>query len=174
MTPFAERAVDTLRQALGEAVGEVRDRLGQVAVVVEPARLPEAGRLLRDDPELRVVRLAALTAVDSWPTEPRFELVYQLHSLSRQEYIGLRARVPGNRPEAPSLESVFPSANWFEREVFDLFGVTFTGHSDLRRILMPADWVGHPLRKDYPLGYEEVQFTFSAGDVDRRKPYAKE
>jgi NADH-quinone oxidoreductase subunit C len=69
---------------------------------------------------------------------------------------------------------VFKNANWHEREVYDMFGVQFEGHSDMRRILMPEDWEGHPLRKDYPLGYEEVQFTFNFDEIDRRKPYAKE
>jgi NADH-quinone oxidoreductase subunit C len=74
----------------------------------------------------------------------------------------------------PSVVGVWESANWHEREVFDLFGVPFEGHPNLRRILMPDDWDGHPLRKDYPLGYEEPQFTFNFEEIDLRKPYAKE
>jgi NADH-quinone oxidoreductase subunit C len=76
--------------------------------------------------------------------------------------------------ELPTVEGVYPNANWHEREVFDMFGVTFKGHSDLRRILMPEDWEGHPLRKDFPLGYEEIQFSFNFDEIDKRKPYAKE
>jgi NADH-quinone oxidoreductase subunit C len=174
MQDFAETAVARLRQGLGDAVLQELRSAGQTAVLVEPERIPDAARLLRDDPVLRVERLAALTAVDQWPEEPRFRVVYQLHSLIHGAYLGLRAPLPGARPEIPTLEGVFPCANWFEREVFDMFGIRFVGHSDLRRILMPADWEGHPLRKDYPLGYEEVQFTFTAAEIDRRKPYAKE
>jgi NADH-quinone oxidoreductase subunit C len=73
-----------------------------------------------------------------------------------------------------TLESIYPGANWYEREVFDLFGIKFDNHSDLRRIIMPADWQGHPLRKDYPLGYEEVQFTFNFDEISLRKPKGEE
>ena len=88
--------------------------------------------------------------------------------------LGLRVPLDGNAPTMPSLIPVFCNANWFERELWDMFGIQFEGHPDMRRILMPEDWQGHPLRKNYPLGYEEPQFTFNADDVDERKPYAKE
>jgi NADH-quinone oxidoreductase subunit C len=82
--------------------------------------------------------------------------------------------VNGQNPIVPTIEGLFPNANWHEREIWDMFGVRFEGHSDIRRILMPYDWEGHPLRKDYPLGYEEVQFTFNFDEIDLRKPYVKE
>ena len=80
--------------------------------------------------------------------------------------------IDGQDPQLPSVSGVWPAAEWPEREAFDLMGIEFIGHPDLRRILMPADWEGHPLRKDYPLGYEEVQFSFNWREIDRRKDYA--
>jgi NADH-quinone oxidoreductase subunit C len=115
-----------------------------------------------------------LTAVDYFPQEPRFMVAYRLYSMPNNVYIGLRVPVPGDDRQLPTIESVYPNANWHEREVYDMFGVEFEGHSDMRRILMPHDWEGHPLRKDYPLGYEEVQFTFNFDEIDRNKPYAEE
>lgn len=118
--------------------------------------------------------LAALTAVDYWPEQPRFHVVYQLYSTVNAVFLGLRIPLTGESPELPSLVDLYPNANWHEREVFDMFGIKFTDHPDLRRILMPYEWEGHPLRKDYPLGYEEVQFSFNFDDIDRRKKYAKD
>jgi NADH-quinone oxidoreductase subunit C len=85
----------------------------------------------------------------------------------------LRTRLDNASPVMPTLTGVYPNANWKEREIWDMFGITFEGHPDPRRILMPSDWEGHPLRKDYPLGYEEVQFTFNYDEIHQRKPYAK-
>jgi NADH-quinone oxidoreductase subunit C len=169
-----EQAVQLLRERLGDQVIKVEDFRGQVTVHLDPMAIVMACKLLRDSPQLQFHLLAALTAVDDWPQEPRFSVVYQLYSLPHRLLFGLRVPVPGERPEVPTIESVYPNANWHEREVYDMFGITFTGHSDLRRILMPFDWVGHPLRKDYPLGYEEVQFSFNFDEIDRRKPYARE
>jgi NADH-quinone oxidoreductase subunit C len=169
-----DRAVQTIKANFGEGVLEVREFRGQTTVVLKDQALLEACTLLRDDPELDFDFLAALTAVDYWPNEPRFHVVYQLYSHKHAAFLGLRVPVDGEEPRTPSLEPVFVNANWHEREIFDLFGITFEGNTDLRRILMPMDWEGHPLRKDYPLGYEEVQFTFNFDEIDRRKPYAKE
>ena len=88
--------------------------------------------------------------------------------------ISLRVPLEGVNPHLQTVETVFPNANWFERELWDMFGIYFDGHSDMRRIIMPYDWEGHPLRKDYPLGYEEVQFTFNFDEVMTRKPRPKE
>ncbi len=120
-------------------------------------------------------RLSDITAVDYWPEEdPRFHVVYQFASLKNKATLGFRVPVSGLNPSVPSVEKIYPNANWRERELFDMFGIHFEGHSDLRRILMPHDWQGHPLRKDYPLGYEEPQFSFNFDEINLRKPYAKE
>jgi NADH-quinone oxidoreductase subunit C len=100
-------------------------------------------------------RLSSVTAVDRYPAEPRFEAVYHLHSVSRQERLRLKCRLRGDAAEIDSVTGVWRSADWYEREVFDLFGIRFRGHPDLRRIMLPEDWEGHPLRKDYPVkGYK--------------------
>jgi NADH-quinone oxidoreductase subunit C len=169
-----EKAVQRLQNELGDDLLEVIRFRQQTTVLIDREAVVRAAQILRDDAELDFNFLAAQTAVDYWPEEPRFKIVYQLYSLSNKVFLGLNAMVPGDDPTMDTLEGVFPNANWHEREIFDMFGVTFEGHSDLRRILMPQDWQGHPLRKDYPLGYEEVQFTFNFDEIDQRKPYAKE
>lgn len=168
----SEQAIHALQVRLGEGVVARASFRDQPEVELRSQDLRSAATLLRQEHGFDL--LAGLTASDVWPEEPRFSLVYVLYSLAHNEFLRLRLRVAGEAPEVDSLEPVYPAANWHEREVFDMFGVTFRGHSDLRRILMPYDWVGHPLRKDHPLGYEEVQFTFNYDEIDRRKPYARE
>ncbi|MPN29763.1 NAD(P)H-quinone oxidoreductase subunit J, chloroplastic [bioreactor metagenome] len=97
-------------------------------------------------------------------------MVYIVYSTVNHAYLNLRAPVNAEPAEIETVETVYPSANWREREIWDLFGIHFTGHSDLRRIMMPPNWEGHPLRKDYPLGYEEVQFTFNIDEIQAIKP----
>lgn len=169
-----ERAVSLVEEELGEAVLAVESFRDETTLVVEAEAIVSSAKLLRDDPDLKFNFLAMLTAVDYFPKEPRFVVAYRLYSMENNDYIGLRVPLPGDEPTLPTIESVFPNANWHEREVYDMFGITFEGHSDMRRILMPHDWEGHPLRKDYPLGYEEVQFTFNFDEIDRNKPYAEE
>jgi NADH-quinone oxidoreductase subunit C len=107
-------------------------------------------RLLRDEPGLDFEMLTDLTAVDYLGEEPRFELVYHLYSVKRNHRVRIKSRVPEQDPEIASLVSLWPSADWMEREVWDLYGIRFCGHPDLRRILLYEEFEGHPLRKDYP------------------------
>ena len=113
--------------------------------------LPALARALRDRPDLAFTLLAELTAVDYWPREPRFELVYVFVSLEHRRRLRLKVRLHGDDAHVATASDVWPAANWLEREVWDLFGIAFDGHPDPRRLLMPEDWEGYPLRKDYPV-----------------------
>jgi NADH-quinone oxidoreductase subunit C len=123
----------------------------QTTIYVSRDELPAVARMLREGPDLRFDFLAELTAVDFWPREPRFELVYVLVSIERRERLRLKVRLAGDDSHVGTLSGIWPAANWLEREVWDLFGVAFDGHPDPRRLLMPEDWEGYPLRKDYPV-----------------------
>jgi len=141
-----------LRRQTGEAV---RDPTW----FVPRERIVEICAFLRHDPEFDFAMLSWLGGVDLLPREPRFEVVYSLLSLSRNARLHLKVQLPEENPRVPTVCGVWPTANWHEREAFDFYGIEFTGHPDLTRILLPEDWVGWPLRKDSPLGYEEVAFT---------------
>jgi NADH-quinone oxidoreductase subunit C len=169
-----EQTLTALKDKFGEAIEQVVEFRGETTVVVNRAAILDVLRFLKETPDLEFNFLAAMTVVDDWPAEPRFNVLYQLRELLHPTNLRLKVRVPGDDPNLPTCTGIFLNANWHEREIFDMFGITFAGHPDLRRILMPADWEGHPLRKDYPLGYEEVQFTFNFEEIDRKKPYAKE
>ncbi|MDR7415343.1 MAG: NADH-quinone oxidoreductase subunit C [Armatimonadota bacterium] len=146
-----------LQERLGEGVLEVHRFRGDPTVLVRPEALLDALAAVKGDP-WRFEMLTDLTAWDRYPTEPRFEVVYHLLSLSRRERLRVKTRVPGSDPVLPTAIPLFAGANWFERELWDLFGIRFVGHPDLTRILLPDDWEGHPLRKDYPLTEEPVEF----------------
>ena len=164
-----EPIVAKLEKELGGAVSEYR---GDVSLQIPAGNIVAACQKVH---ELGFELLSALTAVDYWPqAEPRFHVIYQFTSVTGNLVLTLRVPVPGINPCLPTVSHIYRNANWHERELWDMFGIKFEGHPDLRRILMPADWEGHPLRKDYPLGYEEPQFTFNFEEINLRKPYAKE
>ena len=123
----------------------------QTTIYVPAADVPAVARALRDRPELAFDFLAEVTAVDFWPAVPRFELVYMLVSIAHRVRLRLKVRLPPDDPHVATVSDVWPAANWLEREVWDLFGIAFDGHPDPRRLLMPEDWQGFPLRKDYPV-----------------------
>lgn len=166
--------IQAIVQAFTERFGiQVEEFRGDVSLIVGPEQVVEVSLALRDEESFEM--LVEETAVDFWPQDnPRFRVTCRMRSLKRNLIVGVIVPLNGNVPSMPSLTPVYANANWFEREVFDMFGIRFEDHPDLRRIIMPADWEGHPLRKDYPVGYEEVQFTFNYDEIDLRKPYAKE
>jgi len=146
--------VQRLRAWNPRAVSEVLEFRGEITVIVPRELLLGAAELLCNDAGLLFNFLSDLTCVDRFPIEPRFELNYHLLSIPRREKLRIRLCVSGSDAVVASLTPVWPGINWHERETFDLFGVRFEGHPDLRRILMPQDWEGYPLRKDYPVeGY---------------------
>lgn len=137
-----------LERALPGAIVDVKQEVDGAVFYIEPAQIVVVCSFLKEEKNFE--QLAAVTGVDWWPSEPRFEVIYFLHSYSEN----LRARLivrAGEGQEVDSVCSVFRGANWYEREVFDLFGIRFRNHPNLERIMMPADWDGHPLRKDYPV-----------------------
>jgi NADH-quinone oxidoreductase subunit C len=160
--------------ALQERFGvEIQEFRGEVTLMVASERFLEVVLAMRD--EFGYDHLVDVTAVDYWPQEePRFHVVYHIRNLDEALILCLRVPLDGNSPTHPTAEGIHPGANWYEREVYDMFGITFSGHSDLRRILLPADWQGHPLRKDFPLGYEEVAFSFNYEEIMKRKLHPKE
>jgi NADH-quinone oxidoreductase subunit C len=121
----------------------------ELTVEVDAANILEALRMAKQS--LHFERLSTVTGVDRFPAEPRFEVVYHLQSIAKKQRIRLKVRLSGENPEIDSACSVYRSANWYEREVFDFFGVRFANHPNLSRIMMPDDWEGYPLRKDYPV-----------------------
>ena len=149
---IAHAIAEGLREKYPEEVKEIREFAGQVSVIVRKERIREIMQYLHDTPELCFSYLRDLCGVDYLGRkEPRFEVVYQLYSVSHRHMIRVRAEVPENDPSIDSVVSVWDGADWHERECYDMFGIQFRGHPDLRRILLPEDWEGHPLRKDYPL-----------------------
>jgi len=148
--PVPSRAIDLLKDVLPDALLEVTYHAGQAMVRVPPERLMAVMGLLRDNGELRFDYLSNLTGMH-WPKKERpLEVVYHLFSIARRRRLTVKIDLAEGE-SAPSVTGLWPTADWHEREVFDLFGIRFDGHPDLRRILMPDDWSGHPLRKEYPL-----------------------
>ena len=148
-----------LRERFPEHVSDPEEAFGEVSLTVRRDRIAEVCRTLRDEQGFAL--LADLSGVDYLgirPSEERFLVAYHLYSLSSNLRVRLRVFVGEADETIPTVTGVFPTANWQEREVYDFFGITFEGHPDMRRILMPDDWEGHPHRKDYPLGGTKVEF----------------
>ena len=162
----AASTVEAVQTRFPQAVVETVEFRGEQTLILQPELLLAVCSFLRDS--LQYSLLETVTAVD-WPERvPRFDVVYHLLSIPNQCFIRLKIRVGARgeaHPEVPSVTDIWPGANWYEREVYDLFGLTFTGHPDLRRILMPNNWTTHPLRKDYPLTGIDLPEPYWGGQV---------
>ena len=142
--------VNALEARDSSAIVEGVQHADQLVLYIDPAKIVDVCTFLKA--EQKFTRLSAVTAVDWFPMEPRFEVVYLLHSIERRnQRLRLKCRVSGDDPFIDSVTGIWKGANWYEREVFDLFGIIFRGHPDLTRIMMPDHWEGHPLRKDFPV-----------------------
>jgi len=141
--------IETLRALMPNVAIESGPSTDQPSIRIPVDALVGVAQTLRDRPELAFVLLVDVTAVDWWPREPRFEVVYHLASMTQR--LRMTVQLEGQNARLPTLQNVWPAACWLEREVWDMFGVVFEEHGDLRRLLMPEDWEGHPLRKDFPV-----------------------
>jgi NADH-quinone oxidoreductase subunit C len=147
-------AVARLLSSSPHAVQSVKFDREEMTIYIDRPAIREACAVLKDNAYCPFNYLSDVTCVDWYPAEPRFEVIYHLLSIPSKERVRLKVKLSGDTPALDSLTSLWPGANYFEREVFDLFGVRFNGHPYLRRLLMPETWEGHPLRKDYPVeGY---------------------
>jgi NADH-quinone oxidoreductase subunit C len=172
---MSQNVLELLRATFGPAIVETHSALGDDTAVVDPARWREIAEFLRNDPRTAMNMFVDLTAVD-WlgRQEPRFEVVLHLRSLEHMHRVRLKARIgdaAGKTVRIASLCSVWAGANWFEREAFDMFGVEFVGHPDLRRILMYEEFQGHPLRKDYPAERPQPLVPYREGVTGKLPPF---
>lgn len=171
--PILER----LRARFGDVVLSTHDYRGDLTAQVTPAAIVEVCTFVRDDPALAFDFLMDLTAVDYIGSVPRFEVVYHLYSLARNHRLRLKARIPEDDPRIASVVPVWRGANWLERETYDLYGIRFDGHPDLRRIYLYEEFQGHPLRKDYPKEKRQPlvrQRDVDAPQADRTEERARE
>jgi NADH-quinone oxidoreductase subunit C len=162
--------IDSLQQDVPGAHVESAPTIDlQTTIYVSRDDVPAIARVLRDRPDLRFAFLAELTAVDLHPREPRFEVVYMLVSIEHKHRLRMKVRLDGAGAHVATVSDVWPAANWMEREVWDLFGIQFDGHPDPRRLLMPEDWDGFPLRKDYPVQIRMTPRTTEALQVTEQE-----
>jgi NADH-quinone oxidoreductase subunit C len=174
---MSKRVLELLQAKFGDAILETHSQFGDDTAVVELARWRDVARFLKDDPRIAMNMFVDLTAVDyqNMSAEPRFEVVCHLHSLQHAHRVRIKARLGDVDGEADveidSLVPVWRGANWFERETYDMFGIVFKGHPDLRRILMYPEFVGYPLRKDYPADKIQPLVPFREGTVGKLPPF---
>lgn len=176
--PEPRNPVDAVKSALPDALLDVHEFHGELTLIVQPEQVPEVARYLRDTPGLIYNYLSDISSVDYYPdyySRPgRFGVCYHLYSMLYNRRIRLKVYLSEDEPRVPTMTTVWPAANWLEREILDMFGIVFDGHPDPRRVLMPEDWDGHPSRRDVPLGYETVMFSFNVDEIKQHKPSPKE
>ena len=146
-----EKGLERIKKSFPESILEVATFREETTLYLRPQDILPVCRFLHDDPELAFDYLVDLCGVDYYPREPRFQVVYFVSSMKTKARIRLKVSLPGESPRVSSVFSVWRAADWLEREAFDMYGITFQGHPDLRRILLTPEWKGYPLRKDYPL-----------------------
>lgn len=169
--------VAAVSQAMPDALKDVVEFRKELTLVVDPRKIVTVARYLRDTRGLFYNYLSDISAVDYYPetTRPgRFGVSYHLYSMLYSRRIRVKVYLDEDLPEVDSVFGIWPAANWLEREIIDMMGIKFWGHPDPRRVLMPEDWDGYPHRRDYPLGYETVQFSFNAEEIMKHKPFARE
>jgi NADH-quinone oxidoreductase subunit C len=164
----ASAIIDSLMPVVPGASFEAGKSVDFATIYVPASHLVAACRALLETPALRFNVLMELTAVDYFPREPRFEVVYHLLSVPHRQRLRLKVRA-GDGASVPTVQRVWPASGWFEREVWDMFGIVFDGHDDLRRILMPEDWEGHPARKDYPVQIRKTPQTYEPLEVSQEE-----
>lgn len=155
-----------------DAISQTLQFRGELTLITSRERILEVLTHLRDVQKFEM--LTDETCVDYLPKEPRYGIIYQLYSVSRNIRVRVRVMLSEYDAVVPSACSVYPNANWLERELYDLFGIQFTEHPDLRRIMMPPGWQGHPLRRDVPHKVEEVAFSFNRRRIEEGKIFARE
>ena len=176
----AKDAVESLKSAFPNAVQDVIEFAGETTIVVNPADILPVMQYLRDTTGLIFNYMSDISSVDYW--EPggvydrpgRFGVSYHLYSMLYSRRLRVKVYLDEDEPAVETVSYIWPAANWLEREIADLMGIKFINHPDPRRLLMPDDWQGYPARRDTPLGYETVQFSFNAEEIMKHKPFAKE
>lgn len=179
--PAALDPVVALRDAMPDSLLDVHQFRDETTLIVNPLDIVKVARFLRDTKGLVYNYLSDISAVDYYPdyNRPgRFGVSYHLYSMLYNRRIRIKVFLQEEDPEVlpsvPTVTVVWRAAEWLEREIYDMMGIVFEGHPDLRRVLLPEDWEGHPHRRDYPLGYETVMFSFNKDEINKSKPYAKE
>lgn len=172
---------EALNVAFPGIVQDVVKFRDETTIVVKPEDVPKVCRYLRDTPGLIYNFLSDISPVDYYdPADPnfagrpgRFGVSYHIYSMLYNRRLRVKTYLDDDAPSVPTVTPIWPVANWLEREAYDMMGIQFAGHPDLRRVLMPDDWHGHPHRRDYPLGYETIQFSFNAEEIMKHKPFAR-